>query len=102
MARYVAKHIVAAKFAEQCEVQLAFAIGQSHPVAISINTFGTNLVSESEILTKIQKVFDFSTQGMIQQLDLNSPIFGKTSVFGHFGREDFPWERLVKLDELCL
>jgi S-adenosylmethionine synthetase len=98
MARYVAKHIVASGVAKRCEVQLAYAIGQSQPVAISIDTFGTHTISEQEILDVVKASFDFSIKAMIDKLDLTKPVFTKSARFGHFGREGFAWERLCPGD----
>lgn len=101
-ARYIAKNIVAAKLARECEVQVAYAIGESKPLSLSLTTFGTSKVSEDKILEKVNQIFDLTPQGIIKKLDLKRPIFHKTAVFGHFGREDidFTWERLDKVEEL--
>lgn len=99
MARYVAKHIVAAGLAKRCLVQLAYAIGIETPVMIEINTFGTNTTSEKLILDKIKSVFSFRPRDMIERLGLTRPVFQKTATFGHFGRTDgFSWENLDSLD----
>ena len=102
MARYVAKHIVAAKLAKRCEVCLAYAIGVEHPVMIEIDTFATNSLPEETILAMIKKVFDFTPQGMINTLALREPRYLGSATFGHFGRDEaaFTWERLDRLDEL--
>src|SRR5699024_11176853 len=101
-ARYVAKNIVAAGLAKKCEVQLAYAIGVAEPVSIAVNTFGTGVVSEEELVKAIRKVFDLRPAGIIRMLDLKKPIFKNTAAFGHFGRTDilFPWEKTDKLEEL--
>ncbi|HLS10463.1 methionine adenosyltransferase [Lentibacillus sp.] len=101
-ARYVAKNIVAADLAKTCEVQLAYAIGVAEPVSIAVNTFGTGVVSEEELVKAIRKVFDLRPAGIIRMLDLKKPIFKNTAAFGHFGRTDilFPWEKTDKLEEL--
>lgn len=96
-ARYVAKNIVAASLAEEIEIQVAYAIGYSEPVSISINTHGTNHIDEEKILTIIKQVFDFSPKNMIQELNLTSPIYQDSTCYGHFGK-DLPWERLDKVD----
>ena len=101
-ARYVAKNIVSAGLAERCEVMLAYAIGVSKPVSISVNTFGTGKMPEAKLILLIEKHFDLTPQGIIESLDLLRPIYHKTASFGHFGREDvgFTWERTDKADLL--
>jgi len=100
MARYVAKNIVAAGFAERCEVQLAYAIGVPFPVSVMVDTFGTSSVSEAAIEKAVQEVFDLSPAGIIQTLDLRKPIYRKTATYGHFGRDDFSWEKTNKVEAL--
>ena len=100
MARYIAKNIVAAKLAERCEVQLAYAIGVPFPVSVMIDTFGTGKVPESKLAEAVTKVFDCSPSGIIQTLDLKEPIYQKTAVYGHFGRKEFSWEKTDKADAL--
>src|SRR5690625_3299868 len=101
-ARYVAKNIVAAKLARKCEVQLAYAIGVSEPVSIAIDTFGTSEVSESTLVGIIRELFNLSSTGIIEMLDLNRPIYRQTASYGHFGRDDLdlPWEALDKVTSL--
>ena len=99
-ARYVAKNIVAAKLAERCEIQLAYAIGVPFPVSIMIDTFGTAKVDEYRIEQAINKVFDLTPAGIIKSLDLRRPIYQKTASYGHFGRAEFPWEKTDKVEEL--
>ena len=101
-ARYVAKNIVAAHLADQCEVQLAYAIGVAAPVSISINTFGTSDYSEEELVEAVRKTFDLRTAGIIEMLDLRRPIYKDTAAYGHFGRNDLnlPWEQTNKVEEL--
>lgn len=101
-ARYVAKNIVAAGIASQVEIQLAYAIGVSHPVSISVDTFGTAKVSDDALIAAIREVFDLRPAGIIQMLDLQRPIYKKSAAYGHFGRTDvdFPWERTDKVEEL--
>jgi len=99
-ARYVAKNIVAAKLAERCEIQLAYAIGVPFPVSIMVDTFGTAKVDETQIEKAVAKVFDLSPAGIIETLDLRKPIYLKTASYGHFGRSEFPWEKTDKVDEL--
>ncbi|HDS3884437.1 TPA: methionine adenosyltransferase [Staphylococcus aureus] len=101
-ARYVAKNIVAAGLADQCEVQLAYAIGVAEPVSIAIDTFGTGKVSEGQLVEAVRKRFDLRPAGIIKMLDLKQPIYKQTAAYGHFGRTDvlFPWEKLDKVEEL--
>ena len=99
-ARYVAKHIVASGLASKCELQVSYAIGVRKPLSIFINTFNTNIIPEEKILEIINQVFNFSPANMIKELDLRKPIYSKTSVYGHFGKEDLPWEQLNKLNEI--
>ena len=101
-ARYVAKNIVAAGLAKQCEVQLAYAIGVAEPVAISINTFDTGKVSEARLVEAVRKHFDLRPAGIIKMLDLKQPIYRQTAAYGHFGRTDvlLPWEKLDKVNVL--
>lgn len=101
-ARYVAKNIVAAGLAKQCEVQLAYAIGVAEPVSISINTFDTGKVSEARLVEAVRKHFDLRPAGIIKMLDLKQPIYRQTAAYGHFGRTDvlLPWEKLNKVNVL--
>lgn len=101
-ARYIAKNIVAAKIASQIEVQLAYAIGVAQPVSVSVNTYGTSKVDDSELVKAIRKVFDLRPAGIIEMLDLKRPIYKKTAAYGHFGRTDIdlPWEKTDKIEEL--
>jgi S-adenosylmethionine synthetase len=100
IARYVAKNIVAAQFAERCEVELAYAIGVPFPVSVMIDTFGTSTIPEPRIESAVSKVFDLSPAGIIKTLDLRRPIYQKTAVYGHFGRSEFPWEKTDKVAAL--
>lgn len=101
-ARYVAKNIVAAGFADKCEIQLSYAIGVAQPTAIQVETFGTGKVSNEKLTTIIRENFDLRPEGIINMLDLRRPIYKKTASYGHFGRTDvnFPWERLDKVEKL--
>lgn len=101
-ARYIAKNIVAAKLAEKCEIQLAYAIGVAQPVSIAIDTFGTGKISERELLAGIRQVFSLTPKGIIESLGLRKPIFAQTAAYGHFGRSDveLPWEQLNKVNAL--
>jgi S-adenosylmethionine synthetase len=102
MARYIAKNIVASKLADQCEIQIGYAIGVAQPVSVLVNSFGTGICNDDELLAAVLKVFDMRPKAIIDQLKLLNPIYRKTACFGHFGREDaeFPWERTDKTDEL--
>ena len=101
-ARYVAKNIVAAGLAEQCEVQLAYAIGVAEPVSIAIDTFKTGKVSEGQLVEAVRKHFDLRPAGIIKMFDLKHPIYKQTAAYGHFGRTDvlLPWEKLDKVNVL--
>ncbi|MFW5695194.1 MAG: methionine adenosyltransferase [Alkalispirochaeta sp.] len=100
MARYVAKNIVAAELAERAEVQLAYAIGVPFPVSVMVETFGTARVSEDQIAAAVEKTFDLSPRGIVQTLDLLTPIYNATAAYGHFGRSEFSWERTDRVAEL--
>jgi S-adenosylmethionine synthetase len=100
MARCVAKNIVAAGLAKRCEVELAYAIGVPFPVSVMVDTFGTALVPEDRIEKAVTRVFDLSPAGIIAALDLRRPIYQKTASYGHFGRNEFPWEKTGKADDL--
>jgi len=101
-ARYIAKNIVAAGLADECEVQLAYAIGVPEPVAIMVNTYGTEKVPESKLIEIIHKYFPLNPSGIREMLQLHRPIYRKTAVYGHFGREEaeFTWERTDKVELL--
>lgn len=98
MGRYVAKNIVAAKLAERCEIQIAYAIGVADPIAIRVNTFGTGKISDDKLVKLVREHFDLTPYGIVTTLDLLRPIYYKTAAFGHFGRNDvdFTWERTDK------
>ena len=97
-ARYVAKNVVAAGLADRCEIQIAYAIGVSEPVSVSVNTIDTGKISDEKLVALIREHFDLSPQGIIQMLDLIRPIYSKTAAYGHFGRHEpeFTWERVDK------
>ena len=101
-ARWVAKNVVAAGLAKKCEVQLAYAIGVSHPLSIMVDTFGTGIVDDAVIEQAIEKVFDLRPGAIIRDLKLRRPIFSKTAAYGHFGRKDpdFTWEATDRVQEL--
>lgn len=94
-ARYVAKNIVAAGLAKKCEVGLAYVIGQPLPLMQTIETFGTATVSEAELNAFKDKLIDTSVKGIIEKLNLRRPIYSQTSAYGHFGKQDLPWEQIV-------
>ena len=101
-ARYVAKNLVAAGIAHRCEIQIAYAIGVARPVSVMVDTFGTGIVSSSDIEAAVSKVFDLRPGAIIDELDLRRPIYRKTAAYGHFGRElpEFTWEKTDKAEEL--
>lgn len=100
MARYVAKNIVAAELATRCEVQLSYAIGYPEPVSVMVDTFGTGTVSNEQIVAAVREVFDLTPSGIISTLDLKRPIYRASAAYGHFGRPEFPWEQVDKVEEL--
>ena len=97
MARHIAKNIVANKLARKCEIQLSYAIGVAEPISIYINTYGTNTISEEEIVKKIKSKFDLTPRGIINYFDLQRPIYRETTNYGHFGKENLPWEKVIEL-----
>ncbi|MGR6982168.1 methionine adenosyltransferase [Testudinibacter sp. P27/CKL/0425] len=99
-ARYVAKNIVAAGLADRCEIQLSYAIGVAEPTSIMIETFGTAKVSEDLLVKLVREFFDLRPYGLIKMLDLIQPIYRKTATYGHFGRNEFPWEKTDRAAEL--
>ena len=102
MARYIAKNIVAAGLSDRCEIQISYAIGVAQPVSVMVDTFGTGKLSDQKILELVEKHFDMRPKSIIDNLDLRRPIYRKTAVFGHFGRDDpdFTWERTDKAELL--
>ena len=103
MARYVAKHVVAAGLARRCEIQLAYAIGVARPLAINVETYGTASVPDARLAGAIERTFDLRPGAIIRNLQLRRPIYRQTAAYGHFGRDDLdlPWERLDAVDELA-
>lgn len=101
-ARYVAKNIVAAGLADQCEIQLSYAIGVAHPTSISINTNGTGKLSDEKLVEIVRENFDLRPTGIIKMLNLRRPIYKQTAAYGHFGRDDLnlPWEQTDKVEVL--
>jgi S-adenosylmethionine synthetase len=102
MARYIAKHLVAAGVADRCEIQLAYAIGVAEPVSIMVDTHGTGRVSEATVVKGIRELFDLTPAGIIKMLKLRRPIYLKTAVYGHFGRDEegFSWEELDRVNDI--
>ena len=100
--RYVAKNVVAAGLADRCEIQVSYAIGVAEPTSISINTFGTGVISDERISELVREHFDLRPKGLIAMLDLKRPIYRATAAYGHFGREeaDFTWEKTDKAEAL--
>ena len=101
-ARYVAKNIVAAGLADECEIEVSYAIGVAKPTSVMVDTFGTGKLSDEKITQIVRENFDLRPAGIIKMLDLRRPIYRATSAYGHFGRTDveFPWEKIDKADAL--
>ncbi|HDR1314229.1 methionine adenosyltransferase [Pasteurella multocida] len=99
-ARYVAKNIVAAGLAERCEIQLSYAIGVADPTSIMVETFGTGKVANELLVALVREFFDLRPYGLIKMLDLIQPIYRETAAYGHFGRKQFPWEKVDRAEEL--
>lgn len=99
-ARYAAKNLVASGICQQCEIQVAYAIGKANPVSIDVDTYGTGIVGDDKIIEIVKKVFDFRPQAIIYNLSLCEPQFAETASYGHFGRSTFNWEKLDKVQEI--
>lgn len=101
-ARYVAKNLVAAGLCKRCEISVAYAIGMAQPFSVDLDTFGSGVTSEENLLAIVDKVFDFRPNALINSLDLRRPIYKQTAAYGHFGRDDLdlPWERLDQVEAL--
>jgi len=101
-ARWVAKHVVAAGAASRCEIQVAYAIGVARPVSIMVETFGTENVDPTKIVSAVDEVFDLRPAAIIRDLDLRRPIYKRTAAYGHFGRaeKEFTWEHPTRLDDM--
>jgi len=97
MLRHIAKNIVANGYAKKCEIQVSYAIGVEKPLSIFVDTFGTNTIPEEEIVEKIEKTFDLTPKGIIEYLNLREPIYTKTTNYGHFGKSDLSWEKVIKM-----
>ena len=100
LARWIAKNIVAAELAERCEVQLAYAIGVREPVQVVVSTFGTGKVPDARLEKAVTQVFDCTPGGIITALDLLKPVYQETATYGHFGREEFAWEKVNRVEAL--
>ena len=100
MARYVAKNLVAAGACKKCEIEVAYAIGRAHPVSLTVQSFGTGVVSDEKLVEIVKKVFDLRPLSIIKHLDLRRPIYQATSNYGHFGRSEFAWEKTDKAEEI--
>jgi S-adenosylmethionine synthetase len=100
MARYVAKNLVASELCERCEIQVSYAIGVPYPISVMVDTFETGKVPESKLSEIVQKVFDLSPAGIIKTLNLRRPIYQATAAYGHFGRDEFPWEKTDKVQDI--
>ena len=97
MLRHIAKNIVANGYAKKCELQVAYAIGMEQPMSLFIDTFGTNTISEDKILEIVNRKFDLTPKGIIEYLGLREPIFTKTTNYGHFGKSELSWEKIIEL-----
>ena len=97
MLRHVAKNIVANGYAKKCEIQVAYAIGMREPLSICVNTFGTSTKSEEELVQIIKEKFDLTPAGIIEYLGLKQPIYSQTTNYGHFGKENLPWEKIIEM-----
>ena len=98
MARHIAKNVVANGMADKCEIQLSYAIGVAKPVSIYVETFGTAKIPEEEISKKIEEKFDLTPRGIINYLDLQKPIYKLTTNYGHFGKENLSWEKIIEFE----
>ena len=97
MVRFIAKNIVANGYADKCEIQVSYAIGVEKPLSIYVNTYGTGKIDDEEIAKLIEDKFDLTPNGIINYLNLKEPIYSKTTNYGHFGKPDLPWEKIIKL-----
>ena len=97
MLRHIAKNLVANGYAKKCEIQIAYAIGMREPLSICVNTFGTGTITEEELVRIITEKFDLTPDGIIDYLNLKEPIYSKTTNYGHFGKKDLPWEKVINL-----
>ena len=97
MLRHIAKNIVANGYAEKCEIQISYAIGMKEPLSIYINTFGTGKKSDKELVHIVREKFDLTPNGIIEYLKLREPIYTKTTNYGHFGKKDLEWEKIIEM-----
>lgn len=95
MLRHIAKNVVANGYAKKCEIQISYAIGKKEPLSFTINTFGTEKIEEKELIEKIKNTFDLTPSSIMSYLELTKPIYTKTTNYGHFGKQDLPWERII-------
>ena len=100
MARYICKNVVASGLADEMELQVAYAIGVARPVSVFVDTFGTGKVDDETLAEIVKKEFDLRPAAIIETLGLRKPIYAETSAYGHFGRDNFPWEKTDKVDAL--
>ena len=100
MARYICKNVVAAGLAKRIQIQVSYAIGRSKPVSVDVNTFGTGVISDGALSDAITKEFDLRPRAIINKFDLQRPIYKATASYGHFGREQFPWEQTDMAEQL--
>ena len=100
MARYAAKNVVKSGLADECRIEVAYAIGVAKPVSVTVDTFGTGKLGDDELAEIVKKEFDFRPLAIIERLGLKRPIYKKTASYGHFGREEFPWEKTDKAEDL--
>ena len=97
MLRHIAKNVVANGYAKKCEIQVSYAIGMKEPLSVCVNTFGTSTKSEEELVELIKNKFDLTPAGIIKYLGLQDPIYSQTTNYGHFGKENLPWEKIIEL-----
>ena len=97
MLRHIAKNMVANGYAKKIEIQISYAIGKKEPISLLVNTFGTSHLKENEIESIIRKKFDLTPEGIIQYLNLKQPIYTETTNYGHFGKENLPWEKVIQI-----
>ena len=97
MLRHIAKNLVANGYAKKCEIQVSYGIGIKEPLSICVNTFGTSQKSEEELVELIKEKFDLTPDGIINYLGLKEPIYTKTTNYGHFGKSDLPWEKIIEM-----
>jgi S-adenosylmethionine synthetase len=100
MARYICKNVVASGLAKKCTLELSYAIGVAKPISVFINTEGTGKLSDGEIADIVAKEFDLRPYSIIKTLGLRAPIYKNTAAYGHFGRSEFPWEKLDRVNDL--